>query len=433
MKAKLLKIKNALLESFSFIPLLLIFFAFLLAIFSLYIDKNIATKELVKLSFFSNYFSGSVEWYRAILSTIWSSMMTIAGIVFSTTLVALTMTASQFWSKIIKSFIKNKLNQFVLWAYIATFTYCLIILRFVRPEKYLAFNPDISVFIAIILWVSNIILLIFFINNTAKSLQADNIISRIWTELLEKIEKQFPNEDFNRKKLKSKESEFKKCNQKIKIIFEKSGYINWFDVEKLEKIAKKNNIIIQIERKIWDFLIEWENIWNIYLENNNYISDEVLDEIKKSISIFKQESNTENINFSIKQLSEISLRALSPWINDSHTAMSCVDIFSNVAKKLLEKKNNTNLVYDENWNLKLEIFRFDMEDFVADVFWVIRQYSKNAPDILKHLHISLEKIIEIWKRIEAEEVEIFEKELELLKETIKENIAQKHDRKFLKD
>jgi len=118
-------------------------------------------------------------------------MISLAGLVFSITLVALTLASGQFGSRILKNFMSNRLNQIVLGSYLATFTYCLLTLRIIRSENYIDFFPDISIFVALISALANIILLIFYIHHVALSIQADTLLKEIYEELslnLKKLE-----------------------------------------------------------------------------------------------------------------------------------------------------------------------------------------------------------------------------------------------------
>ena len=70
-------------------------------------------------------YSGGAEGARAVLSVIASSMITVAGVVFSITIVALTLASSQFGPRLLRNFMRDTANQVVLGTFIATFLYCL--------------------------------------------------------------------------------------------------------------------------------------------------------------------------------------------------------------------------------------------------------------------------------------------------------------------
>ena len=69
---------------------------------------------------------------RTLLATLASSMITIAGVVFSITIVALSLASSQYTPRILRNFMGDRVNQAVLGTFVAIFAYCLVMMRTIR-------------------------------------------------------------------------------------------------------------------------------------------------------------------------------------------------------------------------------------------------------------------------------------------------------------
>lgn len=65
-------------------------------------------------------YTGGPEGARAVLSVIAGSMMTVAGVVFSITIVALTLASPQFGPRLLRSFMRDRANQVVLGTFTAS-------------------------------------------------------------------------------------------------------------------------------------------------------------------------------------------------------------------------------------------------------------------------------------------------------------------------
>jgi len=65
-------------------------------------------------------------------STIAGSMISVAAVTFSITMVAVTSAAGQYGPRLIGNFMRDRGNQFTLGMFTSTFIYCLLILRVVR-------------------------------------------------------------------------------------------------------------------------------------------------------------------------------------------------------------------------------------------------------------------------------------------------------------
>ncbi|MBA2243389.1 MAG: DUF2254 domain-containing protein, partial [Gemmatimonadetes bacterium] len=116
---------------------------------------------------------GGAEGARGVLSAIAGGLITVTGVVFSVTIVALQLASSQFTPRVLRNFTADRSNQLVLGVFIGTFTYTLLVLRTVRsptPDQE-AFIPRIAVALAVGLVLLSIAFLIFFINHAARSIQ----------------------------------------------------------------------------------------------------------------------------------------------------------------------------------------------------------------------------------------------------------------------
>ena len=153
-------------DSLWFIPSLLTFSAAVLAIVLISLEAE-----------YSEWLAGdgysligvSVDGARAVLSVIAGSIITVTGVVFSVTIVALQLASSQFTPRILRNFMADRVNQVVLGVFIATFTYTLLVLRVVRSvDEGNPFVPQISVSLAIVFSLLSIGYLIRFIDHAAR-------------------------------------------------------------------------------------------------------------------------------------------------------------------------------------------------------------------------------------------------------------------------
>jgi hypothetical protein len=79
------------------------------------------------------------------LSVIASSMITVASLIFSITMLSLQLASSQFGPRTLGNFMRDRSNQIVLGTFIATFLYCLFVLRSVRGNEGFSFVPHLAV------------------------------------------------------------------------------------------------------------------------------------------------------------------------------------------------------------------------------------------------------------------------------------------------
>ena len=172
-------------SSYWFIPALMTVAAIVLSHATIYVDTLLSEGRWFEI--LGVTFTNKPEGARAVLSTVAGSMITVASLVFSITIVALTQAYSQFGPRLLYNFMRDTGNQIVLGTFIATFVYCLLVLRTVRGGEEGLFVPNLSTTIGVVMALMSISVLIYYIHHAATSLQASNVITGVSLNLARTI------------------------------------------------------------------------------------------------------------------------------------------------------------------------------------------------------------------------------------------------------
>lgn len=416
---KLLFSWRKLTATFWFIPLLLIAASILLAILMVYIDQQvkIPQKGLARIFLVNNPDSA-----RSILSTISGAMMGVAGTVFSITLVALTLASNQFGPRLIKNFMHKHLNQVVLGSYISTYLYCLLVLNSIGDGENYSFIPSISILFAIIAAIGNIILLIIFIHQIAISIQADKLISDISEYLSNQIEMLFPKNigSVAEPKVVNENDLLSGFSHKIPLKSSKSGYLQYIDNDELLAILTKKEALLEMYYRPGDHLVEGERLGMLFLNKN--LDENEFDEIYKQFVIGKIRTSQQDLEFSILQMVEIAVRALSPGVNDPFTAIACIDNLKGTLSCLAQAEFPSKYCFDTNGSLRIISDVVDFEGILNAAFNQIRQNSGGSPAVIIRLMEAM-ITIEEFTRIDNHKKAVIqhaEMILRIGKQTIKE-------------
>jgi uncharacterized membrane protein len=185
---KLRRLWGNLRSSFWFVPSLFVLVSIFLAIVLIEADSYGSDRWLAQ---WPRLFGAGAEGSRKMLVTLTGSMMTVLGVTFSMTLVALTLASSQYTSRILRNFMRSRVTQATLGTFAGIFTYCLIVLRTIRSSSAMAFVPGLAVFFAFVLALASVGVLIYFIHHIASSIQASSIIASVARETLAVIDRLF--------------------------------------------------------------------------------------------------------------------------------------------------------------------------------------------------------------------------------------------------
>ena len=387
MKTQALHIWEILKTSFWFIPVVIVIVAVISSMVLINIDS---TYQYEPEGFFSYFISEDVESARQILSTIAGAMLNVTGIVFSITLVALTLASSEFGSRLLRNFMNDRLNQFVLGIYIATFIFCILILRVVKGVDGNEFIPNISIFVAIIVSIANIFLLIVYIHHIATSIQADFIISDVSKNLRSSLKTLYPNQ-IGEENLEQSESFLreKTDNVPVKTLVpnQKSGYLQLINGEKLLELAKEHDCVLESDHRPGDLIVKGRTLVKVHSKGT--LEDEMTSKIGKAFVIGEYRTPTHDAEYSIHQLVEIIARALSSGINDPFTAITSLDKLTANLSELADNRFPSGYRFDDEGQLRIILNPLSFEGLINAAFNQVRQYATENPAVLIRLMESL--------------------------------------------
>jgi uncharacterized membrane protein len=386
MKAKIKFLLNKVLYSFWFVPIIMTIGAIILSIFTLSIDTLLLQSTDMRGWWL---YTGGPDGARTVLATTAGSMITVAGVVFSITIVVLSLASSQFGPRLIKNFIDKRINQMVLGTFIATFIFCILTLQKIRGPDEATFVPNISVTIGIVLGVASLIVLIYFIHSISTSIRANNIIANVCEELDNSIERIFPEESGSDRSMTDRSFEdlteergyiSEKYYCEIKSIpSEKSGYLLGYDIAELLTIAVKEDILIRIDHRPGDFIVSNNPL--LWIWPGKKLDEKLGKMLINTFMVGSERSSDQDIEYPIHLLVEIAVRALSPGVNDPFTAITCIDWLGEALSKLARKKIHGPLYFDEDGKIRVIAKSVTFSGAVDSAFNQIRQNAVTIPAV----------------------------------------------------
>jgi uncharacterized membrane protein len=375
MTPRLYALWEALSSSFWFVPTLMAFGAVGLSFVTLAIDNSYIGRDLV--TSVPWLWSGDADGARSLLSTVGSSMVTVAGTVFSITIAALTLASSQFGPRLLRNFTRDTGNQIVLGTFISTFLYCLLILRTVRTNKDgSGFIPYLSISCGTLLAIASLGVLIYFIDHVASSIQAESLVASIGAELKADIARLCPAERTGPDDIKASPPE----NPTHTVKATTSGYIQSLDHDALLEVAAEKGMLIQVRHRPGDFILSGETLLNVWAED-----DPPSDRLRNSFTVGARRTPVQDIRYGVRQLTEIAARALSPGINDPFTAIGCTDWLFDGLTAMARCHSLPSAHRDENGRILLLEDPIDFAELVGLSISPIRHYGADSPMVIDHL------------------------------------------------
>ena len=335
--AKLLNIWHSLRSSLWCVPGLLVLVAVAMAIGLIEAD---AWFEEGVLNRWPRLFGAGAAGSRAMLVAVAGSMITVAGVVFSITLVALSLASSQYTSRVLRNFMNDRTNQTVLGVFVGIFAYCLVVLRTIREGTDIEFVPSLAVLGGVVLAFVGIGYFIFFIHHISTTIQASYILARIAAETVERIDHLFPegvgHDDEHRLDPDPLHTGPRWRWHGIPAAC--TGYVQRVEVDSLLAIARKIRAVIRMERRIGDFVVEGMPLASILTsQGSEPPSPDVCDRVSAAHTIDAQRTTDQDAAYGVRQIVDVALKALSPGINDTTTAVMSLDYLTAILVRLCDR------------------------------------------------------------------------------------------------
>ena len=327
-KLLLLRLKT-LQQNYWFWPGTMSLVALLLGVIVPYLDTRIGADWIQAVGFIR---PTEVAGARAILTTLAGATLGVAGVAFSVTIVAVSFASANYGPRLIGNFMADRHNQVVLGIFVATFVYCITVLSTVHAGTEFggntldAFVPQLSVLLALLLMLTAVGALIAYIHHIPESINIMNVTASIGDKLNRAIARMMDDEhDRERDDDAGPEVEAWRAtppsgNDQV-VRSRTAGFLQQIDIEGLVELAQAQGSQIVLHRAPGDFLVEGEIIASADPTAHGDIADKIHD-------LYTQGDNrtdTQDVLFLSDQLVEVLGRALSPGVNDPHTATLCLD------------------------------------------------------------------------------------------------------------
>ncbi len=418
MRVTLLKYWDSIRGSFWFVPLLMAVAAIALAYMVVALDQTVMGR-----GWLTGLDTGSAEGATAILSTIASSMISIAGVVFSMTLVVLSLASSQLGPRLLRTFMTDKTNQMVLGTFVATFLYSLIVLRTIRRADEALFVPHLGVAVGVLLAIASLGVLVYFIHHVAVSIQADIVVARIGTELAEDIDQMFPQVLSDKA---HNHASFPEAapHDAHPIGAGEDGYVQLLDSNVLLALATEQDLVLRVVRRPGHFVIKGSPL--VLAWPGQRVQEQTSTEVNAAFALGTHRTPVQDVEFAVNQLAEIAVRALSPGVNDPFTAMACVDRLGAALARLAQREMPSPLRYDEHNRVRVILPTTSFSDVTDAAFDQIRQYAHSSAAVTIRLLEAIAMVAGFAQR--QEDRAALRRHAEMISRGSRDGLPEKNDR-----
>lgn len=322
-----------------------------------------------------------MEQSQAMIGLVSSASITIVTLTFSLTVLSVQVASQTYSPRLLDDFVKDATAKVVISVNLGAYVYCYTLLYFLKPSSPtfpMAAVQLLTVHLAAIL-LSFVNFIHFFING----FRIEKILERALDTSLAAARTLNHMSEGEQETLPVPSSSYK-------VLADKSGYVVSFALKPLTKLAQKMDLCIRYNHQIGEFVNEGAvlcYVWDAqtredqppleeriakHLRNNFRASQQALivsqssitdvhRQVEATLGVFastgvvlsKKRAGELDVTLGIQQLVDIAMRALSPAVNDPHTAVQCMDVLSMLLATLARMDMGIPNAVDEDGHVRL--------------------------------------------------------------------------------
>jgi uncharacterized membrane protein len=340
--------------------------------------------------------SGTADAARQILTALAAAVITVVGVVFSIMIVALTLASTQFGPRMLRNFMRDRGTQWTLGTFVATFVYAILALVAIGPGPHGDFVPHASITTALALVVLDLAVLIYFIHHIATQIQLPQVIASIAQDVAHAIEAESatpPERGANglQRGLSAAELLSRMEEDPGVVRASHSGYLQFVRHTTLVRIATDTDSVIHLQHRPGHFLVQGRVLAVVW-------PAEAAPQVARNLQLAHlsgpYRSLTQDISFGIDQLVEIAIRALSSAVNDTFTALTCIDWLGDCLRQIAIRWHPVPVHRDGRGYIRLITTQTSYDRLVQRSFEKIRQASGGMPAVMIRQLDALAEVME---------------------------------------
>jgi uncharacterized membrane protein len=375
-RLRLRAVTNRLRESLLFLPMALLLSAIVVEELAAAFDRR---WRLAGLGRFALPPDAAVT----LLATIAGATITTAGVVFSLLVVTLQLASGQFSPRVLRTFWRDRFGQVLIGLLLATFTFCVLALTHIDTSAVTA--PPLTLFLSLLLTFASILAIVTYLNRITRQQYVGRIMERIAGETLLLVrDLPYGHRIGVRVGDPIDPPDVAGLGSGLAVRCDRDGWVQQIS-RRAMLAAIPSGAVIRLETRVGAFLVTGEPLATVWFPDGAQVTEaergKVTALLREALILGYARTMQQDIDFGLRQLNDIALRALSPAVNDPTTAIEAVLRISSVMRPLVQADLPDQAVRDPNGRILLTPWDLDHREYVTHAFAQLRVYAAPHPQV----------------------------------------------------
>lgn len=323
--------------------------------------------------------SGGPDAALEILGTVAASMVSLAALVLTVTMVVVQLAMGQFSPRIVQRILQDKPSQLAIGVFVGTFAHAMLTLREVQTDG-AGTVPGLAVLVAFVLVVVSIMVLVWYVNHIGRKLRVSALIELVGADTRKLLDTLYPDAGQARS--------FKRPT----IVAPHSGVITQVDHRALVHIAEAGDCVLTLLPALGEFVPAGAPLFEVAGSPERLDTEAAL----CCVDIGFERTLDQDMAYGLRMLVDIAERSLSdsPFL-DPTTAVQAIDRLHDCLRQLVPRPFPDGRYRDDNGIERLVTRIMTWDDYVHLAFDEIRMAGAGSPQIARRMRAALEDLLAI--------------------------------------
>lgn len=364
---------NRLRESLLFLPLVMLITAILIEEAVAGLDRNLDLGPLARYALPPDAAS-------TLLATIAGATITTAGVVFSLLVVTLQLASGQFSPRVLRTFWRDRQGQVLIGLLLSTFAFCVLALSQIKTDAQYA--PILTMQVTLLLTLAVIVGIAAYLNRLTRQQYVGRIAERIAGETLALV-RQLPYGTNVGMRVGEACPQPDVAGLGAPMVI-RAGMDGWVQQISRRAVVEStpDGSVVRLSTRVGAYLVRGEPLAEVWPYPQPAQAAETARKMGEAVVLGDARTMQQDIDFGLRQLIDIALRALSPAVNDPTTAIEIIVRLSSTLRPLVTATLPAQAVAAPGGRVLLTPWDLDRTEYITHGFGQLRIYAAAHPQVV---------------------------------------------------
>jgi len=349
--------------------------------------------------------TGGPDAALAILQTVAASMVSLAALVLTITMVVVQLAMGQFSPRIVQRVLRDKPSQMAIGIFVATFAHAMLAMREVRFEDG-GTVPGLAIVVAFVLVLVSIVVLVLYVHHIGQALRVSSLIELVGKDTRTLLDRLYPDRPTV-------------SYEPGVVLAPHSGVVTHIGHRDLVEAARVADCRLELVPALGEFVPAGAPLFRVRgdgarLDHARAVAGVVLG-LERTLS--------QDAAYGFRLLVDIAERSLSnsPF-EDPTTAVQAIDRLHDCLRQMAPRSFPSGEHTDETGRVRLVVPSMDWSAYVHLAFDEIRQAGAASPQVVRRIEAAL---LDLRSMAPPERVGVLDEQLELLEARTAEVVSDR--------